>query len=167
MGVRPFPAARLVDIAQRALVTPFPASLAAASLRGGADGIGSVRLLPLAARKNGTGSNWMCWTVRAVGTALTGLPLWGALRFLESIVWSHSVSFLYSVRAVWAGAVPPPGRAVTLGKKGKQCFATVRSSPWADLHCALQPQFSFHFFQLEAGQPPAVLAQLPDPGYPV
>lgn len=71
------------------------------------------------------------------------------------------------VRAVWAGAVPPRGRAVTLGKKGKQRFATVRSSPWADLHCALQPQFSFCFFQLEAGQPPVVSAQLPVPGYPV
>lgn len=81
MGVSPFPAAKLIDIAQQVLETPFPANLATVFLHGDAYGTDRVvRHSPLAAGKNDIGTKWVCWLVQAVGTALVGLPLWGALH---------------------------------------------------------------------------------------
>lgn len=84
--------------------------------------------------KNGIGSKWVCWLVQAVGTALMGLSLQGALHSpgVDCLAPVSELSVKYKSLS-WEGAIPPQGRAVALGKKGKRHFATVRSSPRAGL----------------------------------
>lgn len=76
MGVSPFPAAKLIDIAQQVLVTPFPANLAIVFLYRNADGSDGVQHVCLLQQEK------MSLVVsefvdQAVGTMLIQLPLWG------------------------------------------------------------------------------------------